>query len=45
MKVLVSSRPKSGFETPLAVPSGYGSFEVQALDAGGHVLGTSAAFS
>ncbi len=44
MKVLVSSRPKAGFETPLAVPSGYGSFEVQALDAGGHVLGTSAAF-
>ena len=44
MKVLVSSRPKSGFETSMAVPSGYASFEVQALDSGGHVLGTSAAF-
>ena len=28
----------------MAVPSGYGRFEVQALDAGGNVLGTSAAF-
>ena len=45
MKVLLSHRPRSGFETPLAVPSGYASFEVQALDSAGNVLGTSAAFS
>ncbi|HUH80283.1 MAG TPA: MFS transporter [Solirubrobacteraceae bacterium] len=45
MKVLVSRHPKSGFETSMAVPTGYQSFEVQALDAAGHVLGTSAAFS
>jgi len=44
VKVLVPTRPKSGFETEIAVPSGYASFEVQALDPGGHVLGTSAAF-
>ncbi len=44
MKALVASHPKSGFETSIAVPSGEASFEVQALDSAGHVLGTSAAF-
>ncbi|HTY96042.1 MAG TPA: arylsulfotransferase family protein, partial [Solirubrobacteraceae bacterium] len=44
MKMLVASHPKSGFETSMAVPSGYSSFQVQALDSAGHVLSTSAAF-
>ena len=44
MKVLVASHPKSGFETSMTVPSGSANFEVQALGAGGRVLGTSAAF-
>ena len=33
-------RPRSGFETAIGVPQGYSSFEVQALDAGGRVIGT-----
>jgi EmrB/QacA subfamily drug resistance transporter len=37
----VATTAKSGFETAIAVPAGYRSFEVQALDAGGHVIGTS----
>ena len=31
----VASAARSGFETAIAVPPGYQSFEVQALDAGG----------
>jgi hypothetical protein len=37
--------PKDGFETAIAVPSGYRTFRVQALDARGRVIGTSAPFS
>jgi EmrB/QacA subfamily drug resistance transporter len=37
----VATSAKSGFETAIAVPAGDQSFEVQALDAGGHVIGTS----
>jgi EmrB/QacA subfamily drug resistance transporter len=37
----VATSAKSGFETAIAVPPGDRSFEVQALDAGGHVIGTS----
>ena len=45
MKTLVASHPKTGFETSITVPSGSANLEVQALDSGGHVLGTSTAFS
>ncbi len=41
----VASAARSGFETAIAVPAGYRSFEVQALDAKGRVVGTSRAFS
>jgi EmrB/QacA subfamily drug resistance transporter len=37
----VATSAKSGFETQIAVPAGYDSFQLQALDAGGHVIGTS----
>ena len=39
----VASAPASGFETAIAVPGGHANFAVQALDAAGNVLGTSAA--
>jgi EmrB/QacA subfamily drug resistance transporter len=38
---VVAASPKSGFETAIAVPAGYTSFEVQALGAGGKVLAVS----
>ncbi len=41
----VASAAKSGFETAIAVPSGYGSFELQALDAHGRVIGASRPFT
>jgi hypothetical protein len=41
----VATTAKSGFETAMPVPAGDQSFEVQALDAGGHVIGTSRRFS
>jgi len=41
----IAKAPRSGFETTIPVPSGYASFEVQALDAGGKMLATSEAFS
>ncbi|HEY4812469.1 MAG TPA: MFS transporter [Solirubrobacteraceae bacterium] len=41
----VATSAKSGFETDVAVPAGYSSFQLQALDAGGHVIGTSQRFS
>jgi EmrB/QacA subfamily drug resistance transporter len=41
----VASAAKSGFETAIAVPAGQQSFEVQALDADGHVIGASRPFS
>jgi len=42
---VVASAAKSGFETAIAVPQGGDSFKVQALDADGHVIGTSRPFS
>ena len=41
----VASAAMSGFETAISVPAGYRSFEVQALDAGGRVIGTSRPFT
>jgi hypothetical protein len=41
----VASAAKSGFETAISVPSGYRSYEVQALDAGGRVIGASRPFT
>jgi EmrB/QacA subfamily drug resistance transporter len=41
----VASAARSGFETAISVPAGYRSFEVQALDAGGRVIGTSSVFT
>ena len=41
----VAHAAKSGFETAIPVSGSYSSFAVQALDAGGRVLGTSPAFS
>jgi EmrB/QacA subfamily drug resistance transporter len=36
---------RSGFETAIPLPPSYSSFKVQALDAGGHVIGASRSFS
>ena len=41
----VASAARSGFETAISVPAGYRSFEVQALDAGGRVIGASRPFT
>ncbi len=41
----VTTTAKSGFETAIPVPQGYRSFEVQALGAGGRVIGASKSFS
>ena len=41
----VKSAVKSGFETAIALPQGYTSFQLEALDARGRVIGTSPAFS
>jgi hypothetical protein len=41
----VATSTKTGFETAIAVPAGYERFQLQALDAGGHVIGTSRRFS
>ena len=41
----LADAPKSGFETSVSVPSGYASFELQALDASGHTLASSGAFA
>jgi hypothetical protein len=41
----VASAAKSGFETAIPVPQSYRSFEVQALGAGGRVIGTSRSFT
>ncbi len=40
----IATAPKSGFETAIAVRSGYHAYEIQALDASGRVLGTSRVF-
>jgi EmrB/QacA subfamily drug resistance transporter len=43
---VVTTTAKSGFETAIPVPQqSYNSFEVQALDANGHVIGTSHPFT
>jgi EmrB/QacA subfamily drug resistance transporter len=42
---VVAHASRSGFETAISVPARYASFEVQALDAAGRVIGTSASFS
>jgi hypothetical protein len=41
----VASHDRTGFETAIAVGRGYAVYEVQALSAGGRVLGTSRTFS
>ncbi len=41
----VASAAKSGFETAIAVPQPYSRFALQALDANGRVIGTSAPFT
>jgi hypothetical protein len=41
----VTTTAKSGFETAIPVSGSYGLFRVQALDAAGHVIGTSRPFS
>jgi EmrB/QacA subfamily drug resistance transporter len=42
---VVATHARSGFETAIAVPASEQSFEVQALAAGGRVIGTSARFA
>ncbi len=42
---VVATHAKSGFETAIAVPQSYNSFEVQALAAGGRVIGASRPFA
>jgi hypothetical protein len=41
----LATAQRAGFETAIGVPAGYTSYEVQALDAGGHPLATSTAFA
>jgi hypothetical protein len=41
----VASAAKSGFETAIGVQTSYRSFEVQALDADGRVIGASRLFT
>jgi hypothetical protein len=41
---VVTTRPKSGFETAIPVARTYTSFKVEALDARGRVIGSSRAF-
>jgi EmrB/QacA subfamily drug resistance transporter len=41
----VARAPRSGFETAISVPQGDQSFEVQALDAAGRVIGSSRRFT
>lgn len=45
LKVVVSRRGKSGFETAVGVSGSYSRFKVQALGSSGKVIGTSSAFS
>jgi hypothetical protein len=41
----IGTADKSGFETPIALRQSYKAFQVQALDSGGRVLGTSKPFT
>jgi EmrB/QacA subfamily drug resistance transporter len=45
MRVVVNDVPKFGFETAIALPKSYPSYEVAALNAAGHVIATSAPFT
>jgi EmrB/QacA subfamily drug resistance transporter len=42
---VLAAHAKDGFETAIAVPPGYSSFTLQALSAGGRVIGTSRSFA
>jgi hypothetical protein len=42
---IVASRPKSGFETAIPVAASVTTFKLQALDARGHVIGSSREFA
>jgi hypothetical protein len=42
---VVATAAKTGFETAIAVSQTYSSFQVQAVDAAGKVIGTSRALS
>ncbi len=42
---VVTSAAKSGFETAIPLPQSYASYEVQALDSAGRVIGTSRPFT
>ena len=42
---LVATKAKAGFETAIGVNGSYKVFKVQAVDAGGHVIGTSIGFT
>ena len=42
---VVARAPRSGFETAIAVPAGYRSYTVQALDPAGRAIGTARALS
>ena len=42
---LVATKTKAGFETAIRVTGSYKVFKVQAVDAGGHVIGTSIGFT
>jgi hypothetical protein len=42
---LVASKAKTSFETAISVTRSYNVFKVQAVDAKGHVIGTSKGFS
>jgi EmrB/QacA subfamily drug resistance transporter len=44
-KTVVATTPRTGFETAIAVPPGYATFEVVALDARGRAIGTSRPFT
>jgi hypothetical protein len=42
---VVASRRRAGFETAITVRRSYSAYQVRAVDAAGHMLGTSKAFS
>ena len=44
LRPVVSKVPKFGFETVMALPRGPATFEVEALDTSGRVIGTSKPF-
>ncbi|HEX3617921.1 MAG TPA: MFS transporter [Solirubrobacteraceae bacterium] len=44
-KTVIATSPKKGFETAIPIHTGAGSFELQATDAAGKVIGSSRSFS